>query len=193
MSKYSFVLFLIGLSFIVSKTITTNSKDLKTAIYTAVPGDTIELQTGTYTNVPYSLPSGSEGKPITLKAAEGAKVVFVGTYSKYIFEQYQPQFLNIEGPFEMKQCGRGVSIYQGYKINISGLTVHDVQYQGIVVTGHHITIENNEVYDCSLENKNTAKTREYGWSQCVAVHGLSQGVMSTNVIFRNNKIPYTNL
>ena len=84
MSKYSLVLFFLGLSLIVSKTITTT--DLKTAINQASPGDTIELQSGTYTNVPYGLPSGSEGKPITLKAAAGAKVVFVGTNSKYIFE-----------------------------------------------------------------------------------------------------------
>ena len=186
MSKYSLVLFFLGLSLIVSKTITTT--DLKTAIYQASPGDTIELQSGTYTNVPYGLPSGSEGKPITLKAAAGAKVVFVGTNSKYIFEQYQPKYLNVEGPFELKTCARGVSIYQGYHVKISGLTVHDVQYQGIVVTGHYINVENNEVYDCSLENKSQAKTREWGWSQCVAVHGISQGVMSTNIVFKNNKI-----
>ena len=96
--------------------------------------------------------------------------------------------MNIEGPFELKTCNRGVSIYQGYHVTISGLTIHDVQYQGIAVTGHYITVSNNEVYDCSLENKYTAKSREYGWSQCVAVHGISQGVMSTNIAFKNNKI-----
>jgi hypothetical protein len=177
---------LIGLSLIVSKTITTT--DYASAIRQASPGDTIELLTGTYSNVPYGIPSGSEGKPITIKAAPNAKVVFVGTTSKYIFEQYQPKYVNIEGPFELKTCNRGVSIYQGYHVTISGLTIHDVQYQGIAVTGHYITVSNNEVYDCSLENKYTAKSREYGWSQCVAVHGISQGVMSTNIAFKNNKI-----
>ena len=186
MGKYSLLLFLIGLSLIVSKTITTT--DYASAIRQASPGDTIELLTGTYSNVPYGIPSGSEGKPITIKAAPNAKVVFVGTTSKYIFEQYQPKYVNIEGPFELKTCNRGVSIYQGYHVTISGLTIHDVQYQGIAVTGHYITVSNNEVYDCSLENKYTAKSREYGWSQCVAVHGISQGVMSTNIAFKNNKI-----
>ena len=186
MGKYSLLLFLIGLYLIVSKTITTT--DYASAIRQASPGDTIELLTGTYSNVPYGIPSGSEGKPITIKAAPNAKVVFVGTTSKYIFEQYQPKYVNIEGPFELKTCNRGVSIYQGYHVTISGLTIHDVQYQGIAVTGHYITVSNNEVYDCSLENKYTAKSREYGWSQCVAVHGISQGVMSTNIAFKNNKI-----
>ena len=186
MGKYSLLLFLIGLSLIVSKTITTT--DYASAIRQASPGDTIELLTGTYSSVPYGIPSGSEGKPITIKAAPNAKVVFVGTTSKYIFEQYQPKYVNIEGPFELKTCNRGVSIYQGYHVTISGLTIHDAQYQGIAVTGHYITVSNNEVYDCSLENKYTAKSREYGWSQCVAVHGISQGVMSTNIAFKNNKI-----
>jgi len=186
MGKYSLLLFLIGLSFIVSKTIT--SSDLTSALNQASPGDTIELKSGTYSNVPYGLKSGTEGKPITIKAAANAKVVFVGTPSQFIFEQYQPKYVNIEGPFELKNCKRGVSLYQAYHVNISGLIVHDVQYQGIVVTGHYVTVSNNEVYDCSLENKSTAKTREYGWSQCVAVHGISQGVMSTNIVFKNNKI-----
>ena len=77
MGKYSLLLFLIGLSLIVSKTITTT--DYASAIRQASPGDTIELLTGTYSSVPYGIPSGSEGKPITIKAAPNAKVVFVGT------------------------------------------------------------------------------------------------------------------
>ena len=186
MAKYSFSLFLIGLSLITSKTITTS--DLKTAMNQASPGDTIELKTGTYSNVPYGLKSGSEGKPITIKAAPNAKVVFVGKNSEFIFEQYQPKYVNIEGPFELKTCKAGISLYQAYHVNISGLKVHDCQFQGIVVTGHFITVSNNEVYDCSLENKSTAKSKDGGWSQCVAVHGLSQGVMSTNIMFKNNKI-----
>ena len=180
------LLFILGFSLITSKTIT--SDDLTSALNQASPGDTIELKTGTYNKVPYGLKSGTAGKPITIKAAKNAKVVFVGTSSKFIFEQYQPKYVNIEGPFELKTCARGVSLYQADHVNISGLKVHDVQYQGIVVTGHYITVSDNEVYDCSLENKNTAKSRDGGWSQCVAVHGLSQGVMSTNIVFKNNKI-----
>ena len=61
-----FVLFLLGLTLITSKTITTT--DLASAISQASAGDTIEIKSGTYTAVPYSLRSGSEGKPITIKA-----------------------------------------------------------------------------------------------------------------------------
>ena len=186
MLKFSLYIFLIGFSLINTKTISTT--DLKSALSQAVPGDIIELKTGTYSSVPYGLKSGSEGKPITIRAAKNANVVFTGTSSTFIFEQYQPQYVNIEGPFELKNAKVGITLYQAKHVNISGLKVHDMQYQGIVVTGHYITISNNEVYNCGLENKSYAKSREYGWSQMVAVHGISKGVMSTNIHFKNNNI-----
>ena len=66
-----FLLFLLGLSLIASKTITTS--DLASAISQASAGDIIEIKSGTYSSVPYSLRSGTKEKPITIKAAEGAK------------------------------------------------------------------------------------------------------------------------
>ena len=97
MSKFSLCLFLLGLSLITSKTITTN--DLASALSQAVPGDTIELKSGTYSSVPYSLKSGTAGKPITIKAAANANIVFTGTSTSYIFSAHASQYVNIEGPF----------------------------------------------------------------------------------------------
>ena len=186
MSKFSLCLFLLGLSLITSKTITTN--DLASALSQAVPGDTIELKSGTYSSVPYGLKSGTAGKPITIKAAANANVVFTGTSTSYIFSAHAAQYVNIEGPFELKNAKVGIGLTQAQHVNISGLKVHDIQYQGIVVTGHYINVFNNEVYNCALENKSTAKTKDGGWSQMVAVHGTSWGVMSTNIHFKNNYI-----
>ena len=186
MDKFSVLLFLIGFSLITTKTITTS--DLTSAINQASPGDIIELKTGTYSSVPYGLKSGTAGKPITIKAAKNAKVVFTGTPDKCIFDVYNFQYVNIEGPFELKNAYCGAKLMMAQHVNVSGLTVHDVQYHGIVVSGHYNNIFDNEVYNCVLENKNTAKSREYGWSQCVAVWGTSWGVMSTNIVFKNNKI-----
>ena len=181
-----FLLFLLGLSLIASKTITTS--DLASAISQASAGDIIEIKSGTYSSVPYSLRSGTKEKPITIKAAEGAKVVFVGTPTSCIFDTYGISYLNIEGPFELKNAYCGVKLMNSNHVNVSGLKIHDVQYHGIVISGHYNTIFDNEVYNCVLENKATASTREYGWSQCMAVWGTSKGVMSTNIVFKNNKI-----
>ena len=179
-------LFLVGLSLISSAIISTNN--LADAIAKAAPGDTIEIKAGTYSKVPYGLRSGTEGKPITIKAAKGAKVIFTGTQSSCIFDTYGISYVNIEGPFELKNAYCGAKLMNSRYVKVSGLTVHDVQYHAIVVSGHYNTIENNEAYNCVLENKYTTQSREYGWSQCMAVWGTSWGVMSTNIAFKNNKI-----
>ena len=160
MYKFSFCLIFLLISLITSKTITTN--DLKSAISQASPGDTIELKAGTYSSVPYTLKSGSAGKPITIKAAPNAKVIFIGSTTTNIFDVYNIQYVNIEGPFELKNANIGIKLTQVQHINVSGLKIHDVQYQGILVTGHYNNIFNNEVYNCVLENKSKSKSRDGG-------------------------------
>ena len=93
MSKFSFCLFFLLISHITSKTITTN--DLKSALSQALPGDTIELKAGTYSSVPYTLKSGVEGKPITIKAAPKANVIFTGSTTTNIFDVYNIKYVNI--------------------------------------------------------------------------------------------------
>ena len=61
------ILTLILFSLINSKLIPTN--DLKAALSEAEPGDIIELKSGIYRDAPYSLKSGSEGKPIIIRSA----------------------------------------------------------------------------------------------------------------------------
>lgn len=73
-------------------------------------------------------------------------------------------------------------------VNITGLKIHDTQEHGIVVSGHNNHIYNNEVYNCVMNNKATAKTKSYGWSQCVAVWGAGNGAFSSNIIFEKNYI-----
>ena len=168
---------------------TTN--DLKSALSQALPGDTIELKAGTYSSVPYTLKSGVEGKPITIKAAPKANVIFTGSTTTNIFDVFNIKYVNIEGPFELKNANIGIKLTQVQHINVSGLKIHDVQYQGILVTGHYNTIFNNEVYNCVLENKSKAKSRDGGWSQCVAVWGTS-GALCQVILF-SKIIIYMNL
>ena len=71
------ILTLILFSLINSKLIPTN--DLNAALSEAEPGDIIELKSGIYRDVPYNLKSGLQGKPIKIKSAAKADVVFSGT------------------------------------------------------------------------------------------------------------------
>lgn len=187
MSKGFFALLLsIAFALINTKTIPTN--DLKSALNQAVPGDIIELKSGTYTGAPFGLKSGTAGKLITIRPATGAQVMFSGTQTSCIFDSYGISYLKLEGPMELKNAFCGVKVMNANYVNITGLKIHDTQEHGIVVSGHNNHIYNNEVYNCVMNNKATAKTKSYGWSQCVAVWGTGNGAFSTNIIFENNYI-----
>ncbi len=187
MKTFFLILILLFFSSINSKTITTN--DLSAALSSASPGDIIELESGTYSSIPYRLTSGSSGKPITLKAEKGAKVVFTGTNSMCIFEFSGVSYASIEGPFELKNALCGVKAMDVDNVKISGLTIHNTQQHGIVISGQDNEVSENEIYDCVLENKDVGKTLDYGWSQCVASWGKNyNNGFSKNIIFKNNYI-----
>ena len=181
------IFFLFNFSLISSKTITT--KDLNSALSNASPGDIIELQSGTYSSIPYRLASGTKGKPITVKAEEGAKVIFTGTTSMCIFDFSGISYASIEGPFELKDALCGVKAMDVDNVKISGLKIHNTQQHGIVISGENNEVSDNEIYDCVMENKNIGKTLDYGWSQCVASWGKNYNSgFSKNIAFKNNYI-----
>ena len=132
------VIFFFLLGIITSKTI--KSKDLSLALSQSSPGDTIELLTGTYSNTPYSVPSGTTSNPITLRAAQGASVTFTGSSSNCIFHFSNIKNFHIEGPFELKNALCGIKAMDVSNVKISNLKIHDTQQHGIVISG-----ENNEV------------------------------------------------
>ena len=177
--------FLLGI--ITSKTIKT--KDLSLALSQSSPGDTIELLTGTYSSTPYSVPSGTTSNPITLRAAQGASVTFTGTSSNCIFHFSNIKNFHIEGPFELKNALCGIKAMDVTNVKISNLKIHDTQQHGIVISGENNEVSYNEIYNCVLENKYVGKTKEYGWSQCVAAWGKNyNNLFSKGILFKNNKI-----
>ena len=187
MKLLTYLLIVLQIAFIISKTISTN--DLKSGISSASPGDIIELKEGTYSSIPYNLKSGKAGSPIIIRASPKSKVVFTGTKSTCIFEFSGISYVNIEGPFEMKDAKCGVKAMDVSNVKISGLKIHDTQQHGIVISGQDNEVSNNEVYNCVMENKATAKTLTYGWSQCVAAWGKNYNSgFSKNIAFKNNYI-----
>ena len=179
--------FVIELTVINSKII--QAKDLSSALSSASPGDTIELESGIYNSVPYRLKSGTKDKPIILKAAEGSNVVFEGINSLCIFDFNGVSYATIEGPFELKDALCGVKAMDVSYVNISGLKIHNTQQHGIVISGENNLVTNNEIYDCVLENKLVGKSMDGGWSQCVSSWGKNYNSgFSQNIIFENNYI-----
>ena len=127
------LLFILEFTLINSKTISTN--DLKEALSQAEPGDIIELKTGYYTDVPYTLKSGQAGKPIKIKSARGANVSFQINKNTEIFIGNRNEYVILEGPMYLSDALCGIKITDSHHINITGLYIYDTQKEGITITG----------------------------------------------------------
>ena len=74
-------------------------------------------------------------------------------------------------------------------IEISGLKIHNMEKQGIIISGENNEISNNEIYDCVKENEITSKIIASGWSQSVFVIGKNKNsYFSKNIILKRNNI-----
>lgn len=186
--KYIIFLFLLfEFPIFYSKTIQAN--DLSSAINEASPGDIIELESGTYSSIPYNLTSGTEGYPIIIKPLEGASVKFTGTKENCIFEFQKISYISIKGPIELDNSLCGIKAMDVSNIEISGLKIHNMEKQGIIISGENNEISNNEIYDCVKENEITSKIIASGWSQSVFVIGKNKNsYFSKNIILKRNNI-----
>ena len=165
------------------------SNNLTSALEEASPGDVIELQYGKYSYAPYKFVSGEKDKPIIIKAFWGAQVTFSGNDNSCIFDLNDKSYITIEGPFDLKDSLCGIKATNSSNIKISGLKIHNMKQQGIIISGENNKVANNEIYDCVTENKNKAKTLTYGWKQCISVLGKkNNSYFSKDITFKNNYI-----
>ena len=187
MNCIKFILVLIKCLIISSNIIQTNN--LTSALEQVSPGDTIELQSGEYSSVPYKLISGTENRRITIKPIDGAFVKFKGSNTKCIFELNEIAHITIEGPFELMDSLCGIKAMDVSDIEIKGIKIYNMQQYGLVLSGENNEISNNEIYDCVQENKSMVKKLTSGWKQCVTVMGKKyNSYYSKNITFKNNNI-----
>ena len=154
------ILTLILFSLINSKLIPTN--DLNAALSEAEPGDIIELKSGIYRDVPYNLKSGLQGKPIKIKSATNADVVFSGTQTSCIFDGEGASYINIEGRIVFKNALCGINALNSNNINITGIILTDMREHGILISGDNHYINNNTIFSCSLHTKAIPEEERYG-------------------------------
>ena len=65
-----------------------------------------------------------------------------------------------------------------------------MKQHAILMTGHNNVIFKNRIDGCVWENQGKAKTMTGGWSQCVAILGVKNGVFSTNTLVQENLIGF---
>ena len=184
------ILTLILFSLINSKLIPTN--DLNAALSEAEPGDIIELKSGIYRDVPYNLKSGLQGKPIKIKSATNADVVFSGTQTSCIFDGEGASYINIEGRIVFKNALCGIKALNSNNINITGIIITDMREHGILISGDNHYINNNTIFSCSLHTKAIPEEERYGgWQPCIGVFDFYNSYppyFSNNITLENNII-----
>ena len=160
----------------------------------AQPGDTILVRGGTYSATKDQLyyVYGTAHLPITVRPYNSETVIFDGTgadisRAKSVVLIGESAHVIFDG-FEVRNSGgRGITVYDSSFITVRNNRVHDVQARGISVSGDHITVENNEIWNAVLENTNEAHGTS-GWSSALSTNERPDGTWSTDITIRGNTV-----
>ncbi|QMU70858.1 carbohydrate binding domain-containing protein [Streptacidiphilus sp. P02-A3a] len=125
----------------------TTSSQLHQALAAVVPGETIQLAPGTYTNEYTATVSGTAAAPITLEGPAGAVITGTGVSSAYGFH-LEASHWTLSG-FSVTDFQKGVVVDGGDDDTVNGLTVYDIGDEGIHLRSFSSDdlVENNHVYD----------------------------------------------
>jgi parallel beta-helix repeat protein len=189
--------------------------NLNYAAQTIKPGDTVLVADGTYPGV-YISTSGAPGKPITFKAAPGAKPnIFITEINSAGFLLEGAAYVNIEG-FNLDYQVPGVEKYDGerweagivikskgdgpgrinsHHVRASGNRVHGFPGGGIGSgQADYITIEGNTIWETAFWSKYDTSAISLYQSRNVDGAAGFHHVIRANTVFKNeNKVPGTGI
>jgi parallel beta-helix repeat protein len=186
--------------------------NLNYAAQTIKPGDTVLVKNGTYPGV-YVSNSGAPGKPITFRAAPGAKPnIFITEINSAGFLLEGASYVNIEG-FNLDYRVPGVENSNGerweagiviksrgdegpgrinsHHVRASGNRVHGFPGGGIGSgQADYITIEGNTIWETAFYSYYDTSAVSLYQSRNVDSNSGFHNIIRANTIFRNeNKVP----
>ena len=184
---------------------TTSSTPVKTlarANTLAQPGDVWCFANGVYTaaNVTLST-SGTSTAPITYRSTSGKGAILDAAGQSI---SSTGSMVNVTGShvtlsnFEARNSsGRGLTVTGATGVTLRGNKVHDIQYAAILVTGHTLKVDGNEVYNAAASNQNGhfggASCSNGGWPAVLQTWYIwpNTSDRSTNVSFTNNYVHHS--
>ena len=124
---------------------------LKTALTSAKPGDTINLADGTYTGNFKTTVSGSSSSPITLTGSAKAVLTAGGGYGLHLngASYWQVKGITVTGG------QKGIMIDSATRVTIDGITVHGLDMEGVHFrnSSTYGTIKNSKIYDTGNDGR----------------------------------------
>ncbi|GAB3893961.1 hypothetical protein GCM10029964_071560 [Kibdelosporangium lantanae] len=139
-----------------------NSAELKTALASVKPGDTITLADGSYADQFIATRAGSASAPITLTGGEGAVLsdpLFKPAdtdcpsgQTGYGLWLQGANYWNLKG-FSVTKSKKGLVLDGASHVTIDGVSVHDIGYEGVHFrkSSPYGVIKNSKVYNTGLE------------------------------------------
>ena len=169
---------------------------IKKACQVALPSDTVFLLPGTFLLTGYDSfsPHGTENALITIKPYVANTVIFDGTNApitplESLVKFNGASYAVLEGIEVRNSIGRGIHVYESHHVTVRNCKVHDIDYRGIGGSGHYVTIDNNECYNCCMSNENQAFGQNGGWPGVISTTTFNTtGESCTNWIISNNSI-----
>ncbi len=129
----------------------TTAAELKSALTSAAPGDTIHLADGTYTGNFKTTVPGTSGAPITLTGSSGAILTASGGYGLYL---NGASYWNVEG-ITITGGQKGIVMDSANGVVIDSVTIHDLDMEGVHfrTSSSDGVIRNSKIYDTGQDGR----------------------------------------
>ncbi|WP_201833166.1 right-handed parallel beta-helix repeat-containing protein [Microvirga zambiensis] len=165
-------------------------KSINKAAQLAQAGDTVLVGAGTYNGTVNITKNGTASAPITVKAADGARVIIDGsqTSSGTDLVTITGDYITFQG-FEVANAKRtGISLWETHDTKVLNNNVHDSFRAGIWAGGnvgnsYNNVIDGNEVWRNVKENQ--SKTWSGGWAQGISLDKSDNSTISNNNVYDN--------
>ncbi|MBI5933168.1 MAG: right-handed parallel beta-helix repeat-containing protein [Chloroflexi bacterium] len=158
-------------------------KTFAKAVSVLVPGDTLRIYAGTYTEQLKVSKSGAAGMLIAIKPVAGQAVILDGGTTRPTPLWASGSYLLLEG-LEVKRSSTACVQVDGNNITLRSLVVHDCLQFGVRIKSRNVVLANSLIYATVTENLNGIQlTIGGGWNSAVRV-----GLGGQNVTIRNNSV-----
>lgn len=157
-------------------------KTVSKAMPQLVAGDTLSLNSGTYTTPVDITKSGTATQPITVRPTTSNVTIDIKQVSNVAFK-VSGSYVHVSGITVANSKWAGFQI-TGSHIVLDGVTATQTKSHGIIISGTDTTVKNSSVYETVNENNPVSESN--GWGSGLKVERNAQKILLENNRVYNN-------